>query len=71
MCPLRSRSSRESDAVDYVTINFLRALPSATEKTTACDEILIIALHDIEYRDRFRNRYQINFLFLQKVSREK
>lgn len=49
MYPLRSRSSRESDAVDYVTINFLRALPSATEKTTVYDEILIIALYNIEY----------------------
>lgn len=39
MHPLCSRSSRERDAVDCVTINFPRALPFKTEKTAICDEI--------------------------------
>lgn len=57
MHPLCSRSSRESDAVDCVIVNFLRALPSATEKTAVMVATLWIlniiltlrnALHDIE-----------------------
>lgn len=50
MQSLRSRSSRESDAVDYVIVNSLRALPSATEKTAVCDEMGTKYCIDIEKR---------------------
>ena len=71
MHPLCSRSSRERDAVDCVTINFPRALPFKTEKTAVCDEINTNYCTYVEKRVRcgiepgaIKIRYQINFLFL-------